>query len=44
MRHVINRCNPFILDRNRIKIREGGGGREKEEEERRKKLEENIKN
>lgn len=31
MRLVINRCNPFILDRNRIKIRRKGGGGEEEE-------------
>lgn len=30
MRLVINRCNPFILDRNRIKIRRKGGGGEEE--------------
>lgn len=48
MRLVINRCNPFMLDRNRIKIRRRGrrGGEEKkekeeEEEEKKKKLEEN---
>lgn len=32
MRLVINRCNPFILDRNRIKIRRKGGGGGEEEE------------